>query len=264
MEHRTCNADRCAHCGAAPPGFKSTPRPITPTDLAWYFGEAAAAMGVRSTHGAFVDMAMSGIQGGGKTNGVEARSVEEHRLLAVARHRCLHVRLGPLTAAQLAILEALYGLGGWTVAPELSQVRATLQAALRELVNVAPMTPTALAHAARRQAHPSPRKAKDRPSQPRRGGSPSEAARALLAADPALAGSPRGAVIAAVAREDPTELQAILREAEALAQEARRAAGVGTLQPSRRVRGVTHPTGQRRPHEAAPARPRLPSEALRG
>ncbi len=263
MEYRTCNADRCAHCGAAPRGFKPSPRPITPADLAWYFGEAAAAMGIRSSHGALVDLAMSGIQDGGRTNGVEARAVEDRSLDAAGRQRCITARLAHLTGAQRAVLEALYGLGGWTLAPELSQVRATLQAALGELANVAPMTPAAIAHAARRQAHPPPAR-KDRPSQPRRAGSPTEAARALLAGDPALAGSPRGAVLAAVAREDQTELHAILREAAALAEEARRAAGVGTLQPSRRVRGVTHPAGQRRPTADAPARPRLPSEVLRG
>jgi hypothetical protein len=255
MEPRTCNATRCAHCGAAPPPFKAKLRPLTPADLAWYFGEAAAAMGVRSSHGPLVDMAMSGIQGGGRTNGVEARAVEDRSLDAAGRQRCITARLGHLTGAQRDVLEALHGLVDWTTAPELAQIRATLQATLGELANVAPMTATAIAHAARRQAHPPPRKPKDRPSQPRRSASPSEAARKLLADDGALAGSPRGAVIAAVAREDQTELLVILREAAALARDAREAAAVGEARPSGRVRAA---------QLVAAARPRLASEVLRG
>jgi hypothetical protein len=254
MESRTCNATRCDHCGAKPPGFKQQIRPLTPATLAWFFGEAASAMGVRSSHGPLVDMAMSGIQGGGRSNGVEARAVEARSLDAAGLHRCVTARLAHLTGTQRSILEALYGLGGWTLAPELAQIRATLQAALGELVNVAPLTVAARQHAARRQAHP-PAPRKDRPSQPKRSVTPAQAARDLLAADVALAGSARGAVIAAVAREDRTELQQILRQAAALARDAREAAAVGEVRPSGRVRSV---------QIVAPARPRLASEVSRG
>lgn len=239
MDPRPCNAIRCPHCGAAPPGFKATLRPLTPDDLRWYLGESAAAIGIRSTHGAFVDMAMSGIQPGGRSNGVEARAVEERRLAAVARERCITARLAHVAGAERDVLRALYGLDHWATAPELSQVRAMLQAALGELADVAPMTPTAREHAARRQAHRAPPRApKERPSQRRTPVSPAEAARKLLADDYALAGSPRGAVIAAVAREDKTELLKILAEARGMAAAARLSAGVVELQPSRRTRNV--------------------------
>lgn len=256
MDPRSCNATRCPHCGAAPPGFKAKIRPLTPDDLRWYLGESAAAIGIRSTHGAFVDMAMSGIQPGGRSNGVEARAVEDRRLAAVARERCITARLDHVAGADREVLCALYGLNHWTTAPELSQVRAMLQAALGELADVAPMTRTAREHAARRQAHrPPPKTSKERPSQRRGTLSPADAARRLLADDLALAGSPRGAVIAAVAREDKTELRTILHEAGAMAVAARLAAGIVERQPSRRIRGTTL--------DAAPvARPRLPSEVV--
>jgi len=240
--YRTCNATRCAHCGAAPPGFKTTPRPLSGDALRWYFGESDAALGVRSTHGAFVDMAMSGIQTGGRSNGVEAHAVEEHRLAAVAKARCIKARLDRVSAAHETVLRALYGLDHWTTAPELAPVRAMLQTALGELADVAPMTHVAREHAARRQAHPvPPRHPKERAPQrgkPVKPKTPSEIARDLLHDDPALAGSPRGAVIAAAAREDKTELLKILAEARAMATAARTSAGVVELQPSRRVRSV--------------------------
>lgn len=245
----TCTAVRCAHCGAAPPGFKSSPRALTDDDLRWLFGAAASAVGIRSTHGAFVDMAMSGIQPGGRTNGVEARAVDEHRLRAVARERCLTARLAHVPPGSLTVLRALYGLDHWTTAPELSGVRAMLQSALGELADVAPLTAHAIAAAEHRRTHPRPIKPpKDRPSQrgkPSKSKTPSEIARDLLHDDPALAGSPRGAVLAAVASEDKTPLRAILREAAALRFDARRIALVTDAQPPRRIRAVTHSAGER-------------------
>lgn len=253
MPPRTCNATRCAHCGAVPPGFALKIHPLTDDALRWFYGQAAHDMGVRSSHGPLVDMALAGIQqSGGRANGAEERAVADRQLAASGKHRCILARLGHLTQTQHAVLEALYGLGGWARAPELAQVRATIQTALGDLVNVAPMTPHAKAHAERRAAHPAPRP-KDRPSQ--RGKAPkltpSEAARALLRDDPALEGSARGCVIAACCRDDKGALAIIRAEAEALARDARSAACVSAWRPSARVRGVTHPAGERRAPEPA-------------
>lgn len=267
MPPRTCNATRCAHCGAVPPGFALKIHPLTDDALRWFYGQAAHDMGVRSSHGPLVDMALAGVQqSGGRANGAETHMLrtvvyfeekqegdkKKLRPDPVGKQRCILARLGHLTQTQHAVLEALYGLGGWARAPELAQVRATIQTALGDLVNVAPMTPHARAHAERRAAHPAPRP-KDRPSQ--RGKAPkltpSEAARALLRDDPALEGSARGCVIAACCRDDKGALAIIRAEAEALARDARSAACVSAWRPSSRVRGVTHPAGERRAPEPA-------------
>ena len=113
MPPRTCNATRCAHCGAVPPGFAPKICPLTDADLRWLFGQAAHDMGVRSSYGPLVDMALAGIQqSGGRANGAEERAVADRQLAASGKHRCILTRLGHLTQTQHAVLEALYGLGG--------------------------------------------------------------------------------------------------------------------------------------------------------
>lgn len=128
---------------------------LTVSDLIWYFCVAPSEMGVRSTHGAFVDMAMSGIQSGGRENGVEARAVEDWRLFAVRRHRRIHAVLTGAPPAQAAILEAAYGPNDW--ARHLPPVvRLAVRQLLGELVQLGPLTAMAQRRAEQRQAPEEP------------------------------------------------------------------------------------------------------------
>jgi hypothetical protein len=86
-------------------------RPLSEADLRWWFCEAESRLGVRSTFGAFVDLAMSGIQGGGRSNGPE-RAWTDRKLDAAGRERCIRTRLAPACAANpqlAAVLAAAYG-----------------------------------------------------------------------------------------------------------------------------------------------------------
>lgn len=249
----------CARTQLGQPVVPARARPVTTTDLAWQFTEADALMGLRSTHGAFVDMAQSGIQSGGKSNGVEARAVEDKLLNAVGRHRCIRARLAHVTLAQEAILRAAYGQDDWTRALEDLQVRAAVRAAYGALVGVVLLTREAVEHAARRQASDyRPPRAKDRPSSPR-SSTASSAARALCDRDPALAGTARGCAISAACSEDKTRRDELLEQATALLADARSVAGVVEPRAPRRVRSV-----QLVPREAfpSPAVPLFDGEAL--
>jgi len=251
------------------------PRPLTPDDLRWEFGEAESALGLRSALGTFIDMALAGPpSGGGKSNSVEHQAVQPWRLEATARHQCIRKRLEMLevSAEQLSVLRAAYGPEDWTRCLEDLQVRLPVRQAFGELVNVVLLTPMALAHAARRQAPARPSDAPDvvhdgwstdeagvtyltgvrcayRPtitSRPkertllhrRRLPTPAHAAARLFAEDPALAGSVRGAAIGAACAPDATRAKAIVREAVVLLREACVAARLQEPQRSRRVRGV--------------------------
>lgn len=240
-----CGARRCHHCRVADGPHAGRPRPLTSDDLRWEFGEAESALGVRSTLGAFVDMALSGppTGGGGKSNGVENAAVQPWRLAAIGRHRCIRARLAlaEVTPEHLAVLRAAYGPEDWTRGIEDLQVRTPVRQAFGELINVVLLTSEALAHAARRQAHrppPAGKPPKDRPSQRRRAATPAEAARRLFEQDPALAGSTRGAAIAAACGEDPARRLALVRHATSMLAEARAAARVVDPQRPRRVRSV--------------------------
>ncbi len=272
---RTCGSSRCRHCRTV----RDEPRALTTDDLRWHFSEAESALGIRSTLGAFVDMALSGLSGGGRGNAVEDRAVEPRRLAATGRHRCIRDRLRHLPPSTVEVLRAAYGADDWTNAVDDLQVRGPLRRAFGELVGVVLLTPEPLAHAARRQAPadkpcadaeaaeeradvtrtasgtvlcayrrpalaPAP---KDRPSQRRRAATSADAARAYLERDPALAGSARGWVISAACGDDDARRLQALRAARALLAAARGLAGVIEASGPRpgRIRSV----------QLAPARP---------
>lgn len=230
-EIRTCDARGCPHCHRA----DGKPRPLSPADVAWQFSEAEGVMGIRSSHGAIVDMAQSGIQDGGRTNGVEARAVEDRRLDATARHRCIRARLAHLLPSQMAVLQAAYGPDDWTRAIGDTDVRAHVQAALKRLENGAgralPLTALAIARAAAHAA------AKPRPRHQRPpAGTISEKLRRYLEEQPGLAGSARGAVISAACSEDRTTFDAMKAEAVQLVAEASRAAQLQEQRAGSRIR----------------------------
>lgn len=242
------------------------PTILTPARLRWYFCEAEAAMGVRSTHGAFVAMAETGppTGGGSKSNGVEARSVETWHLDAVARERQIYAALQGKPARHVAIVAAAYGPGNWLLAlPSPVRVavaqlfgESTSQAADVSLVQIAPLTPIAQAHAARRRemadsrhatpppsAPTSPKAPKDRPSERTRKRPTPAAARAdLFRHDPALAASPKGAVIDVACSDDKTRRAAIVAEARKMLADAHAALGVAREpRPPAKTRSVHRP-----------------------
>lgn len=113
-----CGAKRCPHCHYVERDDKDRivrvsdkVRPLSTEDLQWWFCEAESRLGVRSTFGAFVDLAMSGIQGGGRSNGPE-RAWTDRKLDAAGRERCIRTRLAPACATHpqlAAVLAAAYG-----------------------------------------------------------------------------------------------------------------------------------------------------------
>lgn len=157
QDARPCGSPRCHHCTILEGPAAGRARPLTPADLAWQFGDAEALMGARSTHGALVDMAMSGPPsgGGGRANGVEIAAVQDHRLDAVARHRCIRTRLAPVPPADLEVLRAAFGPEDWSRAIGDVDLRLHVERALRgvdpAVARVLPLTAAARAHAARRQ-----------------------------------------------------------------------------------------------------------------
>lgn len=252
-EIRICDARGCPHCHHA----DGKPRPLSPADVAWQFSEAEGVMGIRSSHGAIVDMAQSGIQDGGRTNGVENRMTKavrlagETRLLRalgiagpdpVAKHRCIRARLAHLPPSQMAVLQAAYGPDDWTRTIGDKDVCAHVQAALRRLENGAgralPLTPLAIARAAAHAAKP-------RPSRPRHqrtaGGTIGEKLRRYLEEQPGLAGSARGAVISAACSEDKATFHVMTREAVQLVAEASRAAQLQEQRAGSRIRSCHSP-----------------------
>lgn len=286
----------------------TTPRPITATDLRWYFTESESLLGLRSALGTMFERRQlpSGDvesffcpmpRGSGAPDG-EAALVRATRLRheggfdAIAVHRRIHHALRDAPSEHIAVLRAAYGPDDWT--RQLPRdVAAPVTRLLRELVNVAPLTAAARAAAARRMgpsdapcASPeeaqgraivtaddtgdvrcaykptkTPRRPKDRPSQKGKAppATPAEAASALFRADPALAASPRGAVIAVACSSDDARRQGLRREAEALLRAAHDALGVVVVEPTRprRTRGTTKPGYER-------LRPTLRSEAHGG
>lgn len=266
-EPRTCGNPKCRHCLAVDPHKGPRTRALTPDDLRWEFGEAESALGIRSTHGAFVDMAQSGIQSGGRTNGVEARAVEKWRLDAAGRHRCIRARLAHLLPSQVDVLRAAYGPDDWTRAIEDLQVRSPVRAAFGEHVHLVALTEGATSHATRRQALPAagaPRPVPaPRSSRPAHGApkpaklrvTPAEAARRLFERDPAIAGSARGHCIAVACSGDKARIGELLTQARILLAAARAAAGIREHHRPTRVRSVQLVTV---------ARPRLASETLHG
>lgn len=265
-----CDARRCRWCRRGDP---PRPVPLTTLDLAWYFGESESAMGVSSTLGAFVAMAMSGIGGGGKQNGVEARAVEPWRLAATARHRCIRTRLAHVPPAQLEVLRVAYAPDDWTRAITDPQVRDAVQRAIRARADLAtgkvlPLAGPALEHAARRQAAPAPppKPRKSRPAAP--GAAPldtlADKVRRTLA-EPGVAGSAIGYAVSASCSQDG-RLVALAKAAAELVSAARAAAGIVEPQVPRRTRSVQLVP---RPKAAPPPEPeeylgRQHAEALAG
>lgn len=183
---------------------------------------------------------------------------------AIATHRRVHRALLEGPSEHIAVLRAAYGPDDWT--RQLPRdVAVPVAALLRDLVNVAPLAESVRAYAARRMG-PSAmpcadtttaeqradvtrdasgrvlcayrrvvpvRPHRDRPSQ--RGktapATPAEAAAALFQRDPALAASPRGAVIAIACSADRTRAAALSREARRLLEAAHAAMGVVAVEP---------------------------------
>ncbi len=133
-----CDAARCACCRYTDERGEHV-RPLTPADLMWQFQEAEAALGIRSTHGAFVDMAQAGppTGGGGRTNGTEERMARVVKLNGeagfdpVARHRCIRSRLALVAPSTMAVLETAFGPDDWARSIVDPDVRHAVEHALR-------------------------------------------------------------------------------------------------------------------------------------
>ena len=156
-----CPARRCRHCRSG-----DHVRPLTPADLAWFFGEAESALGIRSTHGSFIDMALIGppSHNGGRSNGAEAAMLRKLKMSddkgidAIGWHRCIRARLeqSGATAFDINVLRAALSPEDWVRAITDPVVRGDVEVALRavpsEIAKLLPLTEAAQAHAARRQA----------------------------------------------------------------------------------------------------------------
>ena len=89
-------------------------------ELRWFFQESESDLGISSLFGAFVDIAMSGIQSGGRSNGVERRMVAITEAgpskSRVTRHRIWRKRLlqlGERAPRLVDVLWAAYGPTDW-------------------------------------------------------------------------------------------------------------------------------------------------------
>lgn len=261
-----CDAARCACCRCTDERGEHV-RALTPADLMWQFGEAEAALGIRSTHGAFVDMAQAGppTGGGGRTNGTEERLVRVVKLNGesgfdpIARHRCIRSRLAPVAPSTMIVLETAFRPDDWARSIVDPDVRAAVEIALRavpvEIAKVLPLTAGPLAHAARRQApgyQPPPTK-KARPSEPGHTPTAAERLRKHLGEQPGLAGTAVGHVLAVLLGGDAKAVTSLVTAGRVLLEEARAAAGVTDPPRRARTRSV-----QLLP---AAARPMLASEA---
>lgn len=280
-----CPARRCRHCRSG-----DRVRPLTPADLAWFFGDAESALGIRSTHGSFIDMALIGppSHSGGRSNGAEAamlRKVKmsnDNGLDTIGWHRCIRARLeqSGATAFDIKVLRAALSPEDWVRAITDPVVRGDVEVALRavpsELAKLLPLTEAAQAHATRRQASamctnpvlvadetgircvyrpalPSPKSKKTRASDPgKKPETPVERLKRHLREQPGLAGSARGYVMQLALGEDTASFRGLLHAAADLYAHARAAVGVRDQPRRTRVRA----------HRALPdpAQPLFPSE----
>ena len=110
-----CGSKKCPHCHVVSRDERGRVervtdkvRSLTADDLRWWFREAESRLGARSTFGAFVDLAMSGIQGGGRSNGVE-RSWTDGKRRAAARETCIRRRIAHASMETITVLSAAYG-----------------------------------------------------------------------------------------------------------------------------------------------------------
>lgn len=257
---RTCPARVCRHCRTL---GMLRPRALTTDDLRWFYGEAESALGIRSTLGAFVDMALSGITGGGKSNGVENRAVEQRRLDATGRERCIRHRLDQAPSAAREVLRIAYGPDDWSACHSQVELRRggaanpltapEVHAAVRrafgpEVLRLAPLTALAQSYAHRKRAAPAPtpRPRRDAPGDVM---TPRQAVGGLLDRDPLLARSPRAAVLLAACGVCPgcggtcEAVAALHAQARDLLTEARRAACVVDTSAARgsRIRSAHNP-----------------------
>lgn len=85
-------------------------------ELRWYFCNAESDLGVQSSFGAFVDMAMSGIQPGGRSNGAERRAATIASRLdrPGQRHREMRRRMQALGEREPLLVQALFAAYGPT------------------------------------------------------------------------------------------------------------------------------------------------------
>ncbi|MGK3995115.1 hypothetical protein [Sorangium sp. So ce1024] len=88
-------------------------------ELRWYFQHSESELGMQSSFGAFVDMAMSGIQPGGRSNGAERRAAAIASRLdrPAQRHRAMRRRLqalGAIDPLHVRVIHAAYGPANWT------------------------------------------------------------------------------------------------------------------------------------------------------
>lgn len=90
------------------------PSPFTTEDLRWYFADAEAAMGMRSSHGAVEALLASGPPPlGGQANAAENRMLRA--IGPAGRHRCIrNHRLAGLSPRLHAVLRAAYDGEDWT------------------------------------------------------------------------------------------------------------------------------------------------------
>lgn len=203
-----CGRRRCAWCS----------RPLGEWDLRWFFGEAEAALGVRSSHGALVNLALSGVRSGG--GGDPEAVVRPRALEAAGRHACLRAQLARVSADHLLVLSAVYGPQELLGRVDSVQARHALGRAFGELLQLVPLTSTA-----------AERKLLQAATTPAPGASSAVARLAELVVRAQRDGG--------TAAQD---VQRLVAEAKELLQQARQAAGVAV--PVRRRRSVQQ-TGAR-------------------
>ena len=148
-----CGSKKCPHCHVVSRDERGRVervtdkvRSLTADDLRWWFREAESRLGARSTFGAFVDLAMSGIQGGGRSNGVE-RSWTDGKRRAAARETCIRRRIAHASMETITVLSAAYGPHALAHRAErvtgLAEARRDLDAMFGDLLPVVLLTDAA-------------------------------------------------------------------------------------------------------------------------
>jgi hypothetical protein len=85
-------------------------------DLRWYFCNSESELGLRSSFGAFVDLSMSGVQPGGRSNGAEDRAVAivDRLHKPTEAHRSVRRRVQALGARSPRLVDVLFAAYGPT------------------------------------------------------------------------------------------------------------------------------------------------------
>lgn len=84
--------------------------PVDDPELRWLFCEAEGALGLRSSFGALVDLALAGVPQGGAS---VPRGLTDRRLVAAGEERALRCRLGALSGRDREVLYLAYGPQPW-------------------------------------------------------------------------------------------------------------------------------------------------------